>query len=730
MVNYLVFILWSTVVLLSTSNDRDAEINNGKEGELLSQITEKIDSTDWREIRTVKDVWRSYPDRVRFLMEQLALEKMELEEVKIAIQNGDTVKAAKALIVYYKESNSGFWLRDIAFDSIAVSDIKEANSLLEDTVSFTGDAVAIPVTDNGGWQWYYKGPEKDSEFAYSLNGHQYFMSFLKAWKKANKDEYVNKFDRIVRDWAINNPLPSKEDSMYMVLNTSTETLDWRDITEVRWRDIEAGQRMGAAWPQMFYGFQESDAFLPATRLLMLSSIAEHAEYLREYHKEGHNWTTMEMNGLALVGLAFPEFRQAEAWAQYALAVMEEEINNQVYPDGTQTELSTKTQWVALKRFESLADNFIQARRTVPESYVKRLEEMYHYLAYSMRPDGHQPLNNDSDREDLRPRVLKAAEKYKRPDWRWIATNGREGQQPEGVPSQVFGWAGIHIMRDGWGPQAQWAFFDTGPFGTGHQHSDKLHLSVSAYGQDLLVDGGRYTHENYFSFDPATWRGYFRSSFSHNVILVDGHGQTSESNKADAALTSGVDYLNKPDFDYARGTYGGGYAGVEGKANHSRAVLYVRGQYWVVVDHVTTDRPREIQALWHYAPGLPLQRDESRQMVSMNTGGANLRITPAKTSTIDWALEVIEGQTQPVIQGWYSETYGTKTPNPTAVYTTNIDGDAIFAWVLTPADGAVPPVRATLRQANSQQVKVQIEAGSEKPVTATIPLNEALSPLIE
>lgn len=741
MYNCIVLLVWGAAAFLpvhsvtgadaaaaGTREDRGTAVE--REAAALPVELIQADSTDWRAIRSVEEVWRFYPDRVRFLMEQLDLDKAGLEKVRVAVQKGDTVKAAKALIAYYKESDSGYWLRDTAFDSITADDIQVANNLLENRVSFSGEEVALPVADNEGWPWFYKGPEKDSEFAYSLNGHQYIISLLKAWQKTNREEYVKKFDRLLRDWIIHNPLPSEQDSMYMVLNTSTETLDWRDITEVRWRDIEAGQRMGATWPQTFYGFQQSEAFLPATRLLVLYSIAEHAAYLREYHKEGHNWTTMEMNGLSLVGLAFPEFRQAEAWSRYALEVMQKEINDQVYPDGTQTELSTKTQWVALRRFESLADNFMQAGQAVPESYVKRLEEMYRYLAYCMRPDGHQPLNNDSDREDLRPRVLKAAEKYGRPDWRWIATNGGEGRQPEGVPSAVFPWAGIHVMRDGWGPQAQWAFFDTGPFGTGHQHSDKLHLSVSAHGRDLLVDGGRYTHENYFSFDPTTWRGYFRSSFSHNVILVDGGGQTSESNRAEAALVSGVDYLNRPDFDYARGTYGGAYAGVAGQAAHTRAVLYVRGRYWVVVDRITTDRPREIRALWHYAPGLPLQSDGRRQVASTSPGGANLRITPAGPGAVEWTLEMVEGQTEPVIQGWYSETYGSKTPNPTAVYRSDIDGDATFAWVLTPAGGAVPPVEATLLEADPRQARIRVEVEGEPPVTATIPLREDASPAIE
>jgi hypothetical protein len=77
----------------------------------------------------------------------------------------------------------------------------------------------------------------------------------------------------------------------------------------------------------------------------------------------------------------------------------------VYPDHVQKELSTNTHWVALYRFEALVNNFRKAGRPVPDEYLQRIEGMYDYLAYSLRSDGHQPLNNDSDRQNLRPEGL-------------------------------------------------------------------------------------------------------------------------------------------------------------------------------------------------------------------------------------------------------------------------------------------------------------------------------------
>ena len=671
---------------------------------------------DWQKLTTAEQLWRTYPHHLRRIFSALDVHHKGLEAVATGLQRGDTLAAARALLAYYRQSPAGNLLTAVASETDKKQHLTAARQLRTDTIAIGTEVEKVPRRADGGLHWEYLGPNQDAEFGYSLNGHKYLVALITAWQHTRNEAYVKTFDHLIRDWILHNPLPAPGDSIYLVPGSST--LDWRDLGEVVWRDLEAGNRLGVSWPQAFYAFQSSEAFTPAARLLMLSGIIEHARYVRQYHKKGHNWTTMEMNGLALAGLTFPEFREADAWATYAMQVMEQEIQRQVYPDGLQTELSTKTQWVALQPFEGLAANFKKAGRAVSNTYTRRLEEMYNYLAYAMRPDGHQPLNNDSDREDLRPRVLAAARTYRRPDWEWIATNGRTGQQPAGLPSITFPWAGIHVMRSGWEADAHWAFFDTGPFGTGHQHSDMLHLSVAAYGQDLLVDGGRYTHKDYFSFDPTIWRGYFRSTFSHNTLLIDGQGQKAGPLRAGAPLEEKKDYLSTPEFDYARGTFASGYTNVEGQATHTRAVLYVRDNYWVVVDRVATDRPRQVQALWHYAPACEV-RTEGQAVASANAGQANLRIVPAGAT--DWQVAIVKGQEKPHIQGWYSADYGQKVPNPTVIYTQTISKPTTFAWVLIPAPGLVPEVQAQVINQSEKEVQVEIKMEGQSPVRVTVPM---------
>ena len=665
-------------------------------------------------LTSVEEVYKHQPERIKYLFEQLDLSSSGLENVNRSLQAKDTILAAKNLLKFYQDVERSWVVTTL--DPLSVEEaVSIARNLAQDRVEFNGVAGRIPRNPSGDWQWDYTGPKQDDEFGYSLNGHRYLAALL----IANPSQYARLFDRIIQDWVLTHPLPPAEDSIYLVLN-NVNGLDYRDIGEVQWRTLEAGRRLGAVWPQLFYGFQNAAHFSPATRLLMLSSLAEQANYLMEYHKKEHNWTTMEMNGLALTGLAFPEFKLADEWADYARDVMSREINRQVYPDGVQTELSTKTQWVALNRFESIANNFQKAGRKIANPYQKRLEEMYNFLAYSMRPDGHQPLNNDSDREDLRPRVLTAAKKFNRPDWDWIATNGQRGQLPDSTPTVTFPWAGIHVMRNGWGERAHWAFYDTGPYGTGHQHADKLHLSVAAFGKDLLVDGGRYTHQNYFSFDPTIWRGYFRSSFSHNIILVDGNGQLSGPVRDDNPLQENQDYVHQPNYDFARGEFTNGYVSVDGLAEHYRSVLYLKDQYWLVLDHFNTDRPRKLEVLWHYAPDCEVALEQG-SAVSINANEGNLRITPL--GNIKWQNEIISGQEKPVIQGWYSAEYGTKEPNPTVVYSAEIDESATFAWLLVPAYGSVPTVEVSFQQFDNK-VSIVTTNGTEQ-VSILLPINQGL-----
>ncbi len=41
--------------------------------------------------------------------------------------------------------------------------------------------------------------------------------------------------------------------------------------------------------------------------------------------------------------------------------------------------------------------------------------------------------------------------------------------------------------------------------------------------------------------------------------------------------------------------------LEGKSVHQRTYFYLRDKFWILLDKVSTDRPRKVEALWHWHP---------------------------------------------------------------------------------------------------------------------------------
>jgi len=632
-----------------------------------------------------------YPDRITKLFDNLNLDYKGMELVKAAVEAKNYPAACTELVDYYSNVNH-INQPQITPSASKIANDAVADKILKDTFTFQLVEGTVPRLPNGRLDWAYLGPKNEKEWGWFLNRHYHLRGLLKIYQKTSNPAYVKYIDQHVQDWIISNPYPGK----------SSGTSQWRGL-EICFRVMN--------WAEVFYGLQHNKEFTPAARILMLTSIPEHADYLKRFHQLRGNWVASEMRGLATAAIGWPEFKDSQRWYDYSMNQMKLLLTNVLYPDGAEKELTSHYHLVTANELQGLVDLLRQAGKKPPVEFMNGLEKMYNYLAYTIRPDGYSLLNNDSDRLCNRDKLLKAAAEFNRPDWIYIVTNGHQGTKPQGLPSVFFNWAGQLIMRNGWNSDAQWAFFDIGPAGLGHYHADKLHISVAAYGRDLLVDGGRYTYA------PVNWRGYFNASPSHNVILIDGRGQNFGVTIVDKP-TSDADWKIAPAFDYARGTFDSGFQGISDKITHTRAVMYVRGKYWIVVDHIETAKPHDIQVLWHYNPDCKV-KIEGDSVASVDANKGNLRIVPV--SAFPWQLKIVKGQTSPEIQGWWSREYNQKEPNPTAIYSARIDKPATFAWVLVPALGKVPAVKAEIVETDSKGVRVRFCLDGGQPVEVFVPL---------
>src|SRR5690606_4240246 len=103
-----------------------------------------------------------------------------------------------------------------------------------------------------------------------------------------------------------------------------------------WRGLEVAAR-AKNWTRIFYRFQKNPLLTPATRLLILRSLLDHAHYSRNFHGQ-RIWLTTELAALGTVGADCPEFTSSPQWLEYSVATIVDSIKGQVYRDGTQTEL--------------------------------------------------------------------------------------------------------------------------------------------------------------------------------------------------------------------------------------------------------------------------------------------------------------------------------------------------------------------------------------------------------
>ena len=115
------------------------------------------------------------------------------------------------------------------------------------------------------------------------------------------------------------------------------------------------------------------------------------------------------------------------------------------------------------------------------------------------PNGKMPGMNDSGNADVMALLEMGYNLFPhREDFQYVASGGREGKVPA-FTSVGLPWSGHYVMRSGWGADDVFMQVDSGPYGSAHQHEDKLHFVLHAYGKQLVLDPGN------FSYDASRWR---------------------------------------------------------------------------------------------------------------------------------------------------------------------------------------------------------------------------------
>lgn len=630
----------------------------------------------------------------------LDLERPDLAEVGAAVTKHDYPAATKALARHLRERPTPKFPQTGA--TPAPSDRRlGSDSPAERALRLDFTIIGKPHQFQDKIDWEFMPPGvNNTNWPQQLNRHAAWSDLADAYAKTGNPEYVRGLSFLLRDWVAKNPPPNAEGE----LKKFGDEVWWKRGGNV-WADINAGIRAGEAWPKVFYSVLRSPDLSDEDLVLWMKSFGDHARYLM-VPKSKDNHFAMATNGLFTVGALFPEFKESASWRDEAMSRVKTEISAQVYPDGTQTELTPWYHMTAMRQFMTIAELARLNGIPLPENVAGVLEKMHAYFVQTAEPGGSPhprsvPRLNDSENVSVPNLLAKALDVFPdRGDFRWLATDGKEGTPPA-FTSTLVPYAGQVVMRASWDKDANYLLMDAGPFGTGHQHEDKLSLNVSAYGHRMIIDPGRYAYVSKGSED-SKFRDYCLTTMAHSTVLVDGKGQNRRAARATwkTEQPMSIVWQTTPQFDYASASYGEipgeTYKdAAQGAVVHRRQVLFVKPHYWIVVDTVGTGEstlPAKALSLFHLADGETVLDKTTGSVVLRLPGGPSMAIVPLLEEGL--TAKIVKGQENPFLLGWdLSGGGGGRHPIPVVCYEQAINGPTTtfaYAFVPFPIDATVVP----------------------------------------
>ncbi len=648
---------------------------------------------EWAKVRDFELTVTGSEETEREFLEAINPEYPGLEAFGEAMRAGD-VAAAKLAFVEHMRTRAEP-AGPVLVTEASAGVIARADEVLENIFR---SASCPPTKIDWPIQWN-EDPHNYDQWAIHLNRHNDWVTLGRAYAATGDEKYAEKFVALLNSWVDAMPVhigARYVQGPYFEPGRAHLTLD-------------GGIRMAHTWWPAYYYFRDSPSFDAESQLRMMRSFYDHGIYLMnpDYFRVESNWGAMEANGLIHVAAMLPEMRDAPVWLATARERLVALLKAQVYQDGAQMELAPGYHGVTLSNLLGAAEVAERTGTELPSELISGLEKMFEYYAAIAMPNGRTPNVNDSGYGSVAGYLRRGLALFpERAQFEYASSQGASGEAPA-YESTELPWAGWNVMRTGWAPEDRYLFFETGPFGSGHQHEDKLGIIAHVAGQTVLPEAGVY------SYDRSEWRKYVLGTRAHNTVMVDGLEQNRRAVPETRVATEAGDarWFSDDEFDFAQGVYDDGYGPENAvKVSHERQVLFVKPDYWIVCDLMTPadDAEHSYEAIFHL-DGENAEVDEATGAVTVSFAGGEFRVVPV--GEVRPEVEIVQGQTEPNVQGWLpTGRHNELRPIPTAVFRWSASGASAVAFALVPreADDDWPVLGAAGIEADGEALAAAVE----------------------
>ncbi|MFD0588720.1 alginate lyase family protein [Paenibacillus sp. GCM10027627] len=491
------------------------------------------------------------------------------------------------------------------------------------------------------WGYVHKG---DAEWTYMLNRMGYMKDLGQAYWLTGDENYARAYISLLRDWCKHNTLGHEE------MEASKEQ---GFHINSRWRRIDASLRF-TNWLKGYACVSTSDAWQAEREELepLLAGQAErHGAFLSMAYNAfdiQSNWGFISANGLYQIGMMYPSLAEAESWKATAVKRMEEMAASQLPSDGFHSEQSPQYHHEVLHHlFEAALLGKLNGSM-LPAFLLNKLERMLDASVAIATPSRRQPMLSDSDDVDVRDKWCQGALLFGRNDLKGLSYDeldydslwyfGAEGAalyssltgELPSYTSTSLQTSGLMIMRSGWGRDDHYLLMDGGHLATsGHGHDDLLHIELHGGGREFLIDTGRYTYKE------GEERQYFKPSLQHNTLSVDGLAATAYIDTwtwGRPAVPTNAQFISNHAYDYAEAGHDG-YWGLDSPVAVSRQVIYIKDDYWILVDTFCSSGEHRYGAHFHFAEHTPLLHKKDKGLiVTAFDHGTNLFLLAAGSAS--------------------------------------------------------------------------------------------------
>lgn len=466
------------------------------------------------------------------------------------------------------------------------------------------------------------------------------------------------------------------------------------------RPLEVGER-SSIFMTVYPHLLESVYMTPEVNTNLIKLFWLDADYL--YQDENfwgfNNHGAVSTEGFLNISSMFPEFSGVSSglWSEKIMQRIEK-LTDLVFDDGYYSESDTGYGMLSLAKMYSYMELFEKMGVAMSDQFYNKFARFTQAMIDSAWPSGTLQQFGDGElAEDSSDQFIKIGEAYLKLDdpiyreygnkFLYFGTHGKRGNKIE-HESVYYPQARIGIQRRGWiDPNNALFGFINGGHAGGHDHRDKLSISIYAYGRALIKDTGMSSYSDqhpHYDFQKDQSR-------SHNVVEMDDYrawddvldrtgGKTSTT--SDMTINSCYDFFEgRTDLNRLKDDF-------EQKFDTRRKITFFKNLgFWIVSDYIIPPDESEHKYTqnWHMEPmTASITDDGTKRSVSNFRTGANVQIVPANPDAV--TAELRDGY------GMIENNSRLCTADQYPAYTVYKNGAANFDTVIFPTkDGDIRQV---------------------------------------